>query len=290
MSLDVNESFAAQRSDQLQAARNWEEELQRRLEAGTVKRLSDGRYRVLSGWDDGEILSPTGVPEHGLDVSLGRAALYSAVPAWHSLGSVIPGGTSDIDTVLDLGGIDFEVETTPALYAWKGATRVDPDVRHTVRTDTGASLGAVRQGYEIIQNRRAFEFLQELVNDDQVIWESAGALRGGKRAFVAMRLPQHVTIDPNGINDRIVPFIVAINSHDGRSSFQVVTTPWRPVCGNTERLAVEHALTRWTVRHTRRATDHIKAARRTLGLSIKYYDRWTDGRRVGACPNRCRHR
>jgi phage/plasmid-like protein (TIGR03299 family) len=69
---------------------------------------------------------------------------------------------------------------------------------------------------------------------------------------------------------------VAINSHDGRSPYQVVVTPWRPVCGNTERLAVNDALSRWTVRHTRSATDRIQEARRTLGLSIKYYDRWAD--------------
>ncbi|MFG1667621.1 DUF932 domain-containing protein [Streptomyces sp. Y7] len=276
MNTDVNESFAAQRADQATAARNWEEELQRRLAAGTVERLSDGRYRVLTGWDAGEILSAQGLPQHGLDLSLGTAALYSAVPAWHELGNIIPGGTSDIDKVLELGGIAYRVESVPALYPWNGETRVDQELHHTVRTDTGASLGAVRKGYEIIQNRRAFEFLQQLVNDHEAVWESAGALRGGKKVFVAMRLPQHVVVDAEGINDRVVPFIVAINSHDGSSSFQVVVTPWRPVCGNTERLAVEHAFTRWSIRHTRRATDRIQAARRTLGLSIKYYDRWAD--------------
>ncbi|WP_234467993.1 DUF945 domain-containing protein [Streptomyces sp. MBT62] len=30
-------------------------------------------------------------------------------------------------------------------------------------------MGVVRNGYEIIQNRRAFEFLQELANDDEAI-------------------------------------------------------------------------------------------------------------------------
>ena len=276
MSADVNEVFADERATQLSAAHDWERALQDRLAAGAVERLPDGRYRVLTGWDAGEILSAQGVPQHGLDLSLGTAALYTTVPAWHTLGNVIPGGTSDVDKVLELGGIDYQVESVPAQYPWNGETRVDEAMRHTVRTDTGASLGVVRSGYEIIQNRRAFEFLQELANDDEAIWESAGALRGGKKVFVAMRLPQHVTVDADGINDCIIPFIVAINSHDGRSSFQVVATPWRPVCGNTERLAVERAFTRWSIRHTRKATDRIKEARRTLGLSIKYYDRLAD--------------
>lgn len=271
---DVNEVFATERADQMEAARNWDRELKARVRAGTVERLRDGRYRVLTGRDAGELLTARGVPQHGLDQSRGTAALYTTVPAWHSLGNVIPGGTSDIDKALELGGIDYEVQTAPATYPWNGNSRMHEGLLHTVRTDTGTSLGVVGEGYEVIQNRRAFEFLQELVNDSGAIWESAGALRGGRKVFVAMRLPQQVTVDAGGINDEVIPFIVAINSHDGGSAFQVVATPWRPVCANTERLAVQDAITRWTIRHTRRATDRIREARRTLGLSIKYYDNW----------------
>ncbi|MDQ1722734.1 MAG: hypothetical protein QOI26_2468, partial [Pseudonocardiales bacterium] len=75
-----------------------------------------------------------------------------------------------------------------------------------------------------------------------------------------------------GIADQIIPFIVALNSHDGSSLFQVVVTPWRPVCRNTERFALRDANSRWGVRHTRNARDRIEEARRTLGLSVKYFD------------------
>jgi len=46
------------------------------------------------------------------------------------------------------------------------------------------------------------------------------------------------------------------------------------VCGNTERFAVRDAHSRWGVRHTRNARDRIDEARRTLGLSIRYYDQF----------------
>ena len=49
MSIDVNKAFAAERGGQLDAARNWERELQARVAAGTLKRLPDGRYKVLTG-------------------------------------------------------------------------------------------------------------------------------------------------------------------------------------------------------------------------------------------------
>ncbi|MCW2912788.1 MAG: putative prophage protein [Actinomycetia bacterium] len=44
-----------------------------------------------------------------------------------------------------------------------------------------------------------------------MIWESAGALRGGRRVFVSMSVPETVTVDPGGLDDEIILFIVAMN-------------------------------------------------------------------------------
>lgn len=176
--------------------------------------------------------------------------------------------------MLDLGGIDFGVQLVPAEYTWQGTRLVHEDKFHTVRDDAGDALGVVGWVYQPIQNRDAFAFLQDLVAKYRVLWESAGALRDGLRVFVSMRLPDTVTVDADGINDEIVPFVVALNSHDGSSPFQVVVTPWRPVCANTERLAVQDAYTRWTVRHTTGALDRLAEARRMLGRSAAYYQQF----------------
>ncbi|MDG9706557.1 hypothetical protein QC029_30640, partial [Streptomyces sp. DH37] len=88
---DVNAAFATERAELIDAARAWEARLAERIARGEVERLADGRYRVLTGWDRGVILSATGMPQHGLDMTGDRAALYSAVPAWHGLGQIIPG-------------------------------------------------------------------------------------------------------------------------------------------------------------------------------------------------------
>jgi phage/plasmid-like protein (TIGR03299 family) len=278
---DVNEEFAAERADQLQAGAQEAARIERQVGEGTLVPLGDGRYRVTdpSSWDNGEVWTmQTGQlqPEHGLDQTTGRAALYSTIPAWHALGAVVPGGTADIDEVLRLGAIDFEVERRPVLYraSADGATDLLTGQYVTVRTDTGAGLGVVGARYEVLQNRQIFEFLQDLVDDHAVVWESAGALRDGRRVFISMRLPETVTVDAGGINDEIVPFIAAVNSHDGSSLAQIVVTPWRPVCGNTERFAVRDAYTRWGVRHTRNALDRVSEARRTLGLSVNFYQRF----------------
>jgi len=278
---DVNERFAAERVDQLRAAADQQAELARRIAEGTLLPLGGGQYQVNDpgSYDNGEVWTLQDgqiQPQHGLDVTTGQPALYTTVPAWHQLGTVIPGGSNDIGQVLDLGRINFEVTRSPVLYR---ATRnrpdqVLPDQFVTVRSDTGAGLGVVGARYEVLQNRQIFQFLQDLVEDYNVSWESAGALRDGRKVFLCLRLPDTVSIDAAGINDQILPFIVAVNSHDGSSQAHVVVTPWRPVCGNTERFAVRDAVTRWGVRHTKGARDRIAEARRTLGLSIKYYQQF----------------
>lgn len=283
---DVNTAFAAEKAAQIETVRQQERAFQARIDRGEIRLLGADRYEVLTGWDRGETFTVARnaqgeieriIANHGLDETApGTVALYASSPAWHGLGQIIPGGTSDIDEVLRLSGLDFDVVTVPALYQWGGKLREHADQRHTVRTDTGAALGAVGRKYTPIQNRQGFEFLQELVGRYDVVWESAGLIRGGKRVFIAIRLPETVTVDADGINDIVVPYVAVMNDHSGNGQFQCVVTPWRPVCANTERFAVRDAVTRWAVRHTSGAIDEIKEARRTLGLSVTYFERFAN--------------
>ncbi|MCI3277495.1 DUF932 domain-containing protein [Streptomyces cylindrosporus] len=283
---DVNIAFAAEKTSQIEAARSRDRAFKSRIDRGEIRMIGGDRYEVLTGWDRGEVFTVTRntkgeidaiIANHGLDSRAdGTIALYAASPAWHDLGQIIPGGTTDIDTVLGAGGLDFTVTTVPALYEWNGELRQHEDQFHTVRTDTGAPLGVVGRRYQPIQNRQAFEFLQELVGRFDVIWESAGVIRGGKRVFVSIRLPETVTVDADGINDIVVPYVAVMNDHSGNGQFQCVVTPWRPVCANTERFAVRDAVTRWAVRHTAGATSQIREARRTLGLSAQYFERFAE--------------
>jgi phage/plasmid-like protein (TIGR03299 family) len=280
--VDVNAAFAAERLEQLQAAANRRADFDSRIAEGTLVPLDGDRFRINDpgSWDNGETLirQPDGqlLPQHGLDTSRGQAALYSSVPAWHRLGNIVPGGTSNVEEVLTLGGIDYDVLRRPVEFrnSLDGPRLHLPEHFVTARNDTGAGLGVVGSKYEVLQNRDAFAFLQDLVDRYNVVWESAGAVRSGRRVFISMRLPDTVTIDAGGVADQIIPFIVALNSHDGSSLFQVVVTPWRPVCRNTERFALRDARSRWGVRHTRNARDRIEEARRTLGLSVTYFEQF----------------
>lgn len=324
---DVNAQFLADRQGEIKrltdAAENARAagekraaDFAARVAAGTMKDLGNGQFQVTDpdSWDNGEVWTLTqrnGVelvlPQHGLDETTGKVALYTAAPMWHNVGTVIPGGISSIDKVLEIGQLDWEVYVKPAYFPWETTTgegedavttveyRPHPGKFHTVR-DNGTPLGTVGAFYAnggVIQNRQAFEFLQDLVaeTDGGVVWESAGALKEGRRVFVTMRLPDDIVIELEpGHEDTIRPFIAAINDHCGMEPFRVVATPWRIGCGNTERFALRDAVTSWTIRHGSGATKKLEEARRSLKLAQTYISRWADDEqaltKLNMTPNR----
>ncbi|WP_214103215.1 DUF932 domain-containing protein [Acrocarpospora catenulata] len=302
MATDVNEAFATEKRTQLDQRRADRDarikaqadraaKLEADIASGRLVSLGGNRYRVTEGWDAGETITVRRnsvgqvaevVAEHGLDVAAdGTVALYSAVPTWHGLGQIIPGGTTSIDEVLRLAQIDWEVAKREVRYSFmadgedKPTLRTAPGSFVTVREDTGAALGVVGTKYTPIQQRRIFGFLEELVSQG-VLWQSAGPLDDGRRVFVSLKVPENIVVDAGGINDEIQLFIVALNSHDGRSKAETVVTPWRPVCRNTERFAVRDAVTRWGIRHTSGALDRLEEARRSLGLTLAYGKSWAE--------------
>lgn len=277
---DVNEQFALQRAGQLDAAENKAAWAEGEVAAGRLRNLGNGRFSVTEGYDRGEIITINSkgelLAQHGLDMTTGKAAIYSRSPMWHQLAEPIPEGVSDIDTVLDLAGLNYRVEKRPVIYRNPVTGLMEPQegAFHTHRLDTGKALGIVGNVFEPLQNREGFEFLEALVGKFGVIWESAGALRDGARTFVAMRLPEAIVIDRGGVADEIIPFVVALNSHDGTGKFECIVTPWRPICGNTERFAVRDAVVRWGARHTMDVRNKVSEAQYTLAKTVRYFEQF----------------
>jgi len=262
-----------------------------RVANGTMINLGNGRYEVNEpgSWDNGEVfqVQRSGsdlrqllvMPEHGLDTSSGQAALYSRYPEWHELGTIIPAGLSSIPSVLKAAGLNFSVLSRPSGAMLPGPDgedvfTVDPAKFVNYRSDTGALLATVGKVYTAIQPAQSMEFLQKLVDDGDVIIESAGAMAGGARIFITCLLPEHMVIDAEGISDPVQMHIAVVDRFDGNGKFQAIATPWRIRCGNTERFALRDAVARWGIRHTTTAPDRVKEAQRTLGLTRKYAERF----------------
>jgi len=136
-----------------------------------------------------------------------------------------------------------------------------------VRDSDGAVLGVVSDRYKIIQNEEAFAFTDALIGEG-VRYETAGSLQGGRKVWMLAKLPEKYII----AGERIEPFMVFSNSHDGSAAIKVAMTPIRVVCQNTLNLALGDAKRAWSAKHTGSIHNRMHEARETLGLAHKYME------------------
>ena len=98
---------------------------------------------------------------------------------------------------------------------------------------------------KFIQNREAFAFTDALLGSG-VRYETVGSLQAGKKVWLLARLPREYII----AGERISPYLVFSNSHDGSGAVRAALTPVRVVCNNTLNLALEKASRSWAMIHT----------------------------------------
>lgn len=144
--------------------------------------------------------------------------------AWHGLGTVVEEAPT-VAGAIQLAGLDWEVEAWP-LSATDGDRKVAVGTHVlNVRSDTKAPLGVVGEGYVPLQNTELGGFAEQLMGVGVRI-ESAGSLRGGKRVWMLCRTEEVVEFGRNG-DDRVVPYILLANGHDGALAFTVQPTTVR---------------------------------------------------------------
>lgn len=82
------------------------------------------------------------------------------------------------------------------------------------------------------------------------------------------RLPHEYIIT----GDRISPYLVFSNTHDGSGAVKAAVTPIRVVCNNTLNLALTTAKRSWSMVHTGNIQGKLKEAQETLLLAQQYMD------------------
>lgn len=197
----------------------------------------------------------------------GKAAYMGIEPAWHGLGTVL-GKPATAAEALEIAGLDFEVIQAPATYQFGDTEKEIKDKKINIRSDNGAYLGTVGKIYKPLQNRDAFSFFDSLVDADNAIYHTAGALGVGERIWILAKLPHIIRI---GTSDDVSELYVLIyNSHNGKSSITACMTPVRVVCNNTLTAALNGVKHQVKIRHTTNATEKLKEAHKILGISTEY--------------------
>ena len=119
--------------------------------------------------------------------------------------------------------------------------------------------GAVGNKYKVVQNSKAMEFLDELYCHEGFSVETAGQFENGKIMWIEARLPERFMVD-----EKIVPYIVFTNRHDGQGTIKVCLTPIRVVCKNTLAYSIAKAARTFNIRHTESAESRLAVAKETL--------------------------
>jgi phage/plasmid-like protein (TIGR03299 family) len=214
---------------------------------------------------------------HAIDETTGQAAVFvTGEPAWHKLGKTIEKAASSAEAI-GLAGLDWRVEQWPvrAFDPDNPTTEAAmPDTVANVRADTKAVLGVVGKRYRVFQNHEAFDFMDGLVGDKLAMYETAGALHGGKRVWMMARIPKEYRA---GADDLIKPYVLLTNTHDGSQALRMIPTTVRVVCQNTLNLALREAgVEGLTISHHPRLESRIQEARAKLGIIAARFDKFDD--------------
>ena len=214
----------------------------------------------------------------------GTSAFFSAREvAWHKLGTVTEGALT-AEEALKTAQLDWQViksdDPVSTMVPMYGNTAMEQGsmeeityadkfmtYRYHPKTKKAQALGVVGNRYTPVQNLQAFSFLNAVADESGAVFETAGSIDGGKKVFMTMKMPEGLQI---GGVDAIDLYLMAWNTHDGTSSFNVLVTPIRVVCQNTLTAAIGSAKSTFTLRHTPRVDSKIQAARETLQLTWKY--------------------
>nr|WP_302111347.1 DUF932 domain-containing protein [uncultured Acetatifactor sp.] len=182
---------------------------------------------------------------------------------WHGLGTIVKEAPTSADAIR-LAGLDWSVVQEPI---YTNFNRVVEGYRANVRSSDRKVLGVVSDRYKVVQNVDAFSFTDELLGKG-VRYETAGSLQEGKKVWLLARLPREYII----AGERISPYLVFSNTHDGSGSVKVAITPVRVVCNNTLNLALGTAKRSFSMVHTGNIQDKIQEAKDTLFMAEEYMD------------------
>lgn len=192
-----------------------------------------------------------------------ESMFYVRETPWHGLGIRVNEAPASRDA-LTLAGLDWSVIQEP-VYTETG--ELVEGYRANIRDADRRVLGVVTDRYKVIQNREAFAFTDALLGEG-VRYETAGSLQGGRKVWLLAHMPHEYIIT----GERISPYLLFSNTHDGSGAIKVALTPIRVVCNNTLNLALSAAKRSWSMIHTGNIRSKMKEARDTLFMAEQYMD------------------
>lgn len=181
---------------------------------------------------------------------------------WHGLGTIVAEAPTSKDA-LHLAGLDWNVVQSP-IFTSGGQIE---GYKANIRDSDKQVLGVVTDRYKVIQNTEAFAFTDKLLGAG-VRYETAGSLQNGRKVWLLATLPKEFII----AGERICPYLVFSNTHDGSGAVRVAITPIRVCCNNTLNLALATAQRSFSMVHTGDIKGKIQEAKQCLLMADSYME------------------
>jgi phage/plasmid-like protein (TIGR03299 family) len=191
--------------------------------------------------------------------------------SFHGTATSIVSQPQSAAEAIALAGLDWTVEKAP-LVADIGGQQVEvPGKKALYRSDTGDVLSVMSNTYEIVQNADAFGFVDDILGGPDLRFTSGGSLNDGKRVWLGAVMDRDIYIGGD-VDEKIDPYIMFANSHDGTLAVSAWITPIRLACWNALTWSMKTAARSWKARHTKNVTGKFMDARQMLGIASRYFD------------------
>lgn len=174
---------------------------------------------------------------------------------------------------LDFYNMNWIAESQPLITG--AGLHVDSH-KALVRNDTNAIISVVGRDYTPIQNNDSFGMLDVLCKKHAAKWTRAVSLYGGRKIFLQAILGRGEVRKGDIVENRITVF----NAFDGSSSYRIFDTPYRLVCLNGMKAAVQSAAIKIHIRHTKNAMYKYEEALKVFGLATREFQTFIETSRA----------
>lgn len=181
-------------------------------------------------------------------------------------------GLKTSEEVLNAAGLNYNIIKKDMYLKDDNGNLINfPDKKFTVVEGTNQVRGVVSSKYEVCQNRDAFGFI-DYIGGDEVGFEyvKAGETQNGL-VYIIARIPS-ITL----LGDKVTPYIIFQNSHDGLNSVKATICPLRIICQNQFNVSFRESPNTVRIVHSAQMDSRMLAAREMMRDVAGYMETFED--------------
>lgn len=172
-----------------------------------------------------------------MPANVGKMFYFGEVP-WHKEGVQVQHPLS-VEEALETGGLDWEVESIKMNTAENPPSPVCNRIaivrKDKTPPDPKRVLGVAHTGFKPLQNRKGARIFDSIFGKGQKVYHTGGYFGKGEVVWLMAKLPGDIHVGPG---DKVCPYALYSNSHDGSRAIDFRLTTVRVVCQNTLSLAL----------------------------------------------------